>query len=109
MKTIVLSEIDEKYKYILDRYGFERHRSVSNAAFMLSKHMMDSDSSFLKSEIYKKLIKRAEEATFESAYIEAGVVSEILSQHMDGEFIIPKLYRLQYNRDLHDYYLMCEE
>ena len=55
-------DVPENFKYVLDRGSFEYNRAVSNASFLADAHLSDKDASFLDGELFKRVMRRAEDA-----------------------------------------------
>ena len=94
-KTI---KIDQNYKYILDRGRFEQLRATGNVAFMINKHLNDQDSSFLDSELFRRIEHRAEETTMQRSALGYGVACSVINEgKKETELIAP--LKWDYNKN----------
>ncbi len=96
--------VDERYMYILQRGNFESLRTIENVAFMINQHLSDKNSSFLETDIFKRILKRAEDAYSENLIMRAGVIHNIFN---DKEEVIdfPTHFKFSPYCESFEYYL----
>lgn len=91
---IAVTNVEDTYKYVADRANFEILRASQNAAFMLNQHLNDSDVSYLKSDTYKRLQNRAEEAKLQQVSYLIGVIYCILNNG-DDDYKVPDTWEFK--------------
>ena len=65
-------KISDEFHYVLERFGFEQVRDVSNLAFLLDQNQNSPD--FLKSTTFKDLLDEAVDALIIRRCYECGVI-----------------------------------
>ncbi len=85
-------DIEGGYKYVIDRAAFEAVRSLSNAAFMINRHINDPDASYLESGLHNRLTERAVNTLLNKDMTLAGAACAVIGPGRDGEYHLPKRY-----------------
>ncbi len=69
--------IEDNFKYLMDRGEFEYTKAIQNVAFMADKHIKDVNDSYLKSDLHLRLTERAEETRLHHQLYARGTVAHI--------------------------------